>query len=230
MFSDAQHRTIENEQYKALVIDLIRTNWAAEAANLSLSMHDQVCPLRLAPTAADRAVLAGYWADECRHATMFAGLLEDLGAGPSDGEYEELRPAELLRLPVRSWVVFSLFQLFADSAGCIHLEDYSECSYLPLRRTAATILRDERRHVGLGLRALSGELERGRRDLAQELLPTWYSAALGLFGRAGHVSTKNLRMMEAGLRKSTNDELRLRYREMVDTHLHRFDLAPPSLA
>ena len=82
--------------YRALVVRLIRDNWAAEAANLSLPHHREVLPLHLAPTMEDRVRLAAYWADECRHALVFADLLAELGAAPAQSEYDAIRPGEAL--------------------------------------------------------------------------------------------------------------------------------------
>jgi 1,2-phenylacetyl-CoA epoxidase catalytic subunit len=215
-------------EYRALVVRLIRDNWAAEAANLSLEYHSQVLPLHLAPTMADRARLAAYWADECRHALLFAGLLADLGEAPSDAEYGDVRPGELLRLPIESWVELGLFQLFADTAGCVHLADYRTCSYAPLRVTAREVLADEGRHVRLGMANLRAALATpDGRHRATEVLPAWYRAALGMFGRPDRPSRRDAALVEAGLRRQLNTTLRARYRTTIDRALGRLGLVPP---
>lgn len=217
-----------DDSYRALVIRLVRDNWAAESANLSLPAHAHVLPLELAPTMTDRAALAQYWADECRHAMMFAALLDDLGAAPAPGEYDADRPVEILNLPIATWGQFGLFQLFADTAGCIHLSDYRSCTYLPLRSAAKVILRDEARHVRLGMHNLRTAIatEDGYLDVV-DALPRWYEAALELFGRIDRPSRRDAAMVDAGLRRSTNAELRRRYVGRIASSLRSLGLPVP---
>lgn len=215
--------------YRELVVRLIRDNWAAEAANLSLPQHAQACPLHLAPTVQDRAILAGYWADECRHAVIFSDLLRDLGCEPAIEDYDALRPAELLRLPIETWAEFGLFQLFADSAGVVHLGDYRDCSYLPLQAAAMQILRDEVRHVALGVKNLTSGLQLpDGRDKALSVLPVWYGAAMELFGRVDRPSRRAQALVDAGLRRSLNEDLRKTYCERVDRQLVQLGLPVPA--
>lgn len=226
--SSTERQSEMDPEYRELVIRLIRDNWAAEAANLSVPHHAQACPLHLAPTVRDRVALAAYWADECRHALLFAELLRDLGAEPSEADYEAVRPTELLRLPLTTWAEFGLFQLFADSAGVVHLSDYRECSYKPLRELSVEILRDEGRHVALGVKNLSAGLELpGGREKALEVLPAWYRAAGLFFGRPDRPSERDRRLVAAGLRRSRNEELRAVYFERIDRQLERLGLPIP---
>src|SRR5439155_17845955 len=102
---------------------------------------------------------------------------------------EHDRPGELLNLAVESWVEFGLFQLFADTAGLIHLSDYRQCAYVPLRETAREIARDEGRHCALAMDNLRAALRSPEaRARAQTVLPAWYAAGGNLFGRADHPS------------------------------------------
>ncbi len=214
--------------YRALLVGLLRDNWAAEAANLSVTHHARACPLHLAPRVADRAALAAYWADECRHASSFAALLDELGEGPSDADYDAERPTEALRLPIETWADFALFQVFSDTAGVVHLADYRTSTYLPLRRAAITILRDEVRHVRLGVTNLRTALgEPGGRERAEVLLPEWIAAGDRFFGVPGRVSARTAALLEAGLRRRPNDALRRDYRRRIRAVLADLHLPVP---
>ena len=218
-----------SEEYRDILKRIIYDNWLAEAANASLKYHDLCCPLHLAPTMEDRAVLAVYWADECRHSVMFGTMLRDFGMEPKPEAYEAERPAEMLRLPVTTWAEHGLFQLFADSAGGVHLADYSESSYLPLRITAQEIAKDEARHIALGIKniGIAMATEEGRAKTL-EVLPAWYAAGMQMFGHVDHPSRRAQAAVAMGIRKKLNAELLHEYRANIDRRLTRLGLPIPN--
>lgn len=210
------------ETYRELVVRILEHNWAAEAANASLSYHAKCCPLHLAPTMEDRAALGAYWADECRHSVMFAKLLAEFGDERKPEDYEQERPGEMLQLPVNSWLEHGLFQLFADSAGGVHLSDYWTCSYLPLRHAAKEIAKDEGRHIALGMHNIQMSIANAEgRARALELLPVWYRAAIKMFGHADQPSSRATRAIQFGIRRHDNKDLLAQFRRNVD---HRLSL------
>lgn len=220
-----------SSEQRTIVIRLIRDNWLAEAGNLSLRFHTQVCPLRLAPSVRDRAAIANYWADECRHAILFADLLRDFDAEPRDEDYDTIRPTAALNLPITSWSDFALFQIFADTAGVVHLGDYQTCSYLPLRQVASGILQDERRHMALGIANLRASLKTcGARDRIVEILPVWYRASMEFFGHSDSASKRDEQLVALGLRRSLNGELRQIYRNRLNRILRSLDLTGPGMS
>jgi 1,2-phenylacetyl-CoA epoxidase catalytic subunit len=232
--ADTEKVVVENanspmtEEYRDIVIRILHDNWLAEAANASLTYHNQCCPLELAPTMNDRAALANYWAEECGHSVIFGNLLRDLGCEPAPEDYEECRPAELLRLPVTSWIEHGFFQLFADSAGGVHLADYAECSYLPLRTAAAKIAKDEAGHIALGIRNIQKALSLpGGREKALEVLPIWYRASMQLFGRTDRPSARAEAAIRHGVRKQNNAELLRQYKTNIDRRLTHVGLPVP---
>lgn len=219
------------DDYRDLVFRIVRDNWSAEAANASLVHHAISCPLHLAPTMNDRAAMATFWAEECNHAVFFANLMRDLGHEPTPEEYDAARPAELLRIPLETWADFGLFQLFADSAGMVHLTDYESCSYLPLREVAARCRRDEAGHIALGLKNTASALSTpDGRERIHATLSVWYRSAMELFGKSDVPSPHSIAMVRHGLRRELNADLRRRYRRMVDNHLNRLNLPIPELS
>lgn len=216
--------------YRELLLGILEHNWAAEAANVSLRFHVQCCPLHLAPTMEDRAELGAYWADECRHTIMFARLLQELGRELKPEDYEQDRPGELLCLPIGSWLEHGLFQLFADSAGGVHLGDYSRCSYLPLRHAAAEIARDEARHIAQGISNIRKSIVTAAdKARAEALLPTWYAAAVRMFGHTDRPSKRAAAAIRFGIRRRDNAALLVQYRRNIDRRLSLLGLRAPAI-
>lgn len=217
------------DEYRELIIGILKDNWHAEAANASLRYHDVCCPLHLAPTMEDRAELAVYWADECRHAVIFGTMLRDYGQEPPPEAYESDRPVEVLRLPITTWMEQGLFELFADSAGGVHLADYAESSYLPLRNAALEIAKDEARHIALAMKTIRAALTMpGGREKAHEVLATWYHAAMKLFGHVDRPSRRAQRAVALGIRRQDNAALLRQYKANIDSRLTKLGLAVPS--
>jgi 1,2-phenylacetyl-CoA epoxidase catalytic subunit len=216
--------------YRELLMEVLYANFRAEAANASLKFHQESCPLHLAPTMNDRMAMAKYWAEECGHAVMFANLLRDLGEEPTPEEYDLPRPTEMLQLPVTTFAEHALFQLFADTAGMVHLTDYEDCSYFPLRELSAFIRKEEAGHIALALKNLkiTQQLPGGKEKLS-EALPAWYGSAVHLFGKKDTPSPKTLELIRLGIRKQTNVELRRDYRKRIDDYLIKSGIQVPEV-
>jgi len=171
-----------------------------------------------------RLVKAEYIAEELKHAIMFHRIAVGF---QTDFALQDVPYAHYaFHLPRESWADDALFHFFVDLNGAFHARDWRESSYVPLRKIAHTIERDELGHSEMGYFFL-GEIlgtARGRR-LVQALLPKWYAAALDMFGRSDSPNTP--KFIQWGLKAISNAEIRAAYKEYVDRKLGALGLDLP---
>jgi len=164
----------------------------------------------LAPTMEDRASVAHYLAEECRHGHIFYRLLKDLGVEVTEADFEGPRELYVFEKWLESWTEFAIFNFLADRAGRFQAEEWIDSSYLPLARVAPAVVKDETGHGDQGYRNLQKicQTEAGHAE-AQRILGEWYPVALDMFGSSA--SKRSLRYIEFGLKRRTNEEARLAF-------------------
>ena len=134
---------------------------------------------------------------------------------------EALFPTEQAKLLKAEYLAF-----FVDLNGAFHSRDWRESSYLPLRKMAATVERDELGHSEMGYHFLTEICQdRGGRALAQKLLDKWYPAALEMFGRSDSPNVP--RFIHWGLKSVGNAEIRQAYKQYVDAKIAALGLELP---
>ncbi len=213
------------DEYRALLIKMLRHE-GERAGNKSFLGFMATC-LDLAETLIPphaRLLKAEYLAEELKHAIMFhrlaVGLERDFAL--RDVPYAHYA----FHLPRESWADDAFFHFFVDLNGAFHSRDWRESSYVPLRKMAATVERDELGHSEMGyhfLREICAD--RKGHALAQALLPKWYAAALDMFGRSDSPNVP--RFIRWGLKSVGNAEIRRAYKDYVDRKIAALGLDVP---
>lgn len=214
------------EEYRALLLKMLRHEGERAGNKSFLGLMGACLDLAetLAPSEEARLLKAEYLAEELKHAIMFHRLAVGLDPGFALRDVPYAHYA--FHLPRETWADDAFFHFFVDLNGAFHARDWRASSYLPLRKMAATVERDELGHSEMGYHFLAEICaERRGRTLAQALLAKWYPAALDMFGRSD--SPNAPRFIHWGLKSVGNAEIREAYRRYVDRKLVALGLEPP---
>jgi len=227
--SRPEHRFDEGDrlpdEYRDLLLKMLRHEGERAGNKSFLGLMATCLDLGEALFPAPAKVLkAEYLAEELKHAIMFhriaVGLQHDFAL--RDVPYAHYA----FHLPRETWADDAFFHFFVDLNGAFHSRDWRESSYLPLRKMAATVERDELGHSEMGYHFLQEIVSDARgRALAQALLPKWYAAALDMFGRSDSPNTP--RFIQWGLKSVGNAEIRAAYKGYVDRKLAALGLDLP---
>ncbi len=184
--------------------------------------------MRLAPSPDDWVRYASYWAQEVEHASYWIRMLNDLGVKIDDAFMARPKPIYIfdMRDTAKTWVEWAYFSFFADRQGAYMAWDWIDSSYGPFARIAERTWREEEGHAQMGYEMLKGVCAtQGGRAVAQDKLARWYPAGLDMFGRSD--SKRQFEYIRWGLRRRTNEEMRLAFRHEVDAVLGSVGLQPP---
>jgi ring-1,2-phenylacetyl-CoA epoxidase subunit PaaA len=214
------------EEYKTLLLKMLRHE-GERAGNRSFLGFMATCAElaeTLYPDAGCRLLKAEYLAEELKHAIMFHRLA--VGLDPSFALSDVPYAHYAFHLPREHWADDAFFHFLVDLNGAFHSRDWRESSYLPLRKMAATVERDEVGHSEMGYHFLARICADGSgRALCRRLLDKWYPAALDMFGRSD--SPNAPRFIRWGLKSVGNAEIRRAYKAYVDAKLRALGLEPP---
>ena len=181
-----------------------------------------------APTAEDQMMLAKTAAEEIDHHRKFVKVLAEVNVDVSDllKHRSQERMLEIFRQPLETWADMGCFGVFIDRVGGYHLEDFSECSYLPVARIIPQILKEEKQHIAHGLRILDSlcQTDEGKASV-QKSLDRMYPRCLDMFGVTG--SKRSEQFVEWGIKKRTNEQGRKQYRDEVVKIIEQFGLKEP---
>jgi|TARA_B100000315_G_scaffold233171_1_gene246092 ring-1,2-phenylacetyl-CoA epoxidase subunit PaaA len=202
------------EEYKDLLIRVLLVQVDSELGGPDLYLDSWV---RNAPTLKDQLLLVKTAHEEIDHHRRFARILEQLGVDTwhITKRRRAERILETFRNPLETWAEMGAFGCLIDRVGQFHLEDFTNCSYLPVAGIVPSILEEERMHIAHGERIL--------RDLcatpegmaeAQAAVNKMYPSSLDMFGRSD--SHRSDRYREWGIKGRSNAESRQAYRETVD--------------
>ncbi len=113
--------------------------------------------LPTAPTKLDQLIVARTAAEEMDHFRKMARLAGDIGV---DVSYTLSRPnqeryVEAFRGEIKTWEDYAVFGFLVDRVGRFQLEEFLDCTYLPLARVVEDpdIIREEEGHVDFGTNA-----------------------------------------------------------------------------
>lgn len=120
-----------------------------------------------------------------------------------------------------------MFGFLIDRVGRYQLEEFFECSYLPLQRILPEILKEEIGHIGFGTNQTAELASKNdeARQRVQRSLDFWYIKALDMFGRTD--SDRSNRYCYWGLKRRSNSQARGEFKKEVDPIIQQMGLMVP---
>lgn len=182
-----------------------------------------------APSKVDQLVVARTAAEEVDHFRKMALVAGEIGVdvSPVLSVPNQKRYLEAFRGIIKTWEDFAVFGFLIDRVGRYQLEEFLDCSYLPLQRILPEVIKEEMGHIGFGtnqtgeLSAKGGETK----ERVQRCVDFWYIKALDMFGRSD--SKRAERYRSWGLKRRSNKQAREEYIKEVDPIIESFGLRIP---
>jgi ring-1,2-phenylacetyl-CoA epoxidase subunit PaaA len=185
--------------------------------------------LPTAPSKINQLIVARTAAEEMDHYRKIARLAGEIGVDTSFllSIPNQKRYLEAFRGEITTWEDFAVFGFLIDRVGRFQLEEFLDCSYLPLQRVLPEILKEEMGHVGFGTNQTAEMAAHGSetKDRVQKSLDFWYIKALDMFGRSD--SERSNRYCHWGLKKRSNTQARWEFKKEVDPLILNIGLSVP---
>ena len=184
-----------------------------------------------APTKLDQLIVARTAAEEMDHYRKMARLAGDMGV---DVSYVLSRPnqeryVEAFRGKITTWEDFAVFGFLIDRVCRFQLEEFVDCTYLPLARVVEDpdIIQEEIGHVDFGTNLAAEFAAKGGeyKERIQRAVNYWYVKGLDMFGNS--VSRRSERYMYWGLKRRANAVARQQYRDEIDALIVKMGLQIP---
>ena len=182
-----------------------------------------------APSKLDQLIVAKTAAEEVDHYRKIALVAGNTGVDVSFvlTEPNKERYLDAFRGIINTWEDFAVFGFLIDRVGRYQLEEFFNCTYVPLTTVLPVIIKEEMGHVGYG-ESKTAELARKgdeSKEKIQRSLNYWYPKALDMFGRSE--STRDQRYIHWGLKRRTNAQARQEYIEEVNPIIEKMRLEVP---
>lgn len=214
-----------DKEYQDLLVKVLTIQADSELGGPHLYVESWILN---APTAEDQMMLAKTAAEEIDHHRKFVKVLAELNVDVSGliRRRRQERMLEIFRDPLETWADMGCFGTFIDRVGGYHLEDFSECSYLPVSRIIPQILKEEKQHIAHGIRILDSlcQTPEGKAQV-QKSLDRMYPRCLDMFGVTG--SKRSEQYLHWGIKKRTNQQSRTQYREEAKKIIDQLGLKEP---
>jgi ring-1,2-phenylacetyl-CoA epoxidase subunit PaaA len=174
--------------------------------------------LPAAPTKLDQLIVARTAAEEIDHFRKVARVAGDMGVDVSFvlSQPNEKRFVDSFRGLITSWEDNAVFGFLIDRVGRYQLEEFYDCSYLPLERILPDIVTEELGHIEYGYNKTRELLSKGdeQKLRLQSVIDYWYVKALDMFGHSGSKRAERYRYW--GLKRRTNEQAREDYIKEVN--------------
>lgn len=184
------------------------------------------------PNADEQWKVARTAAEEIDHFRKMNQLLNELGFDASDRLFiaKSDRYVDAFRSSMPTWADFAVFGFLIDRVGQYQLDEFEDCSYLPLARQLppydSQIIDEERGHINYGtLKVMELCKTPEGKAQVQEALNRWYVAGLDMFGKSD--SRRAERYQEWGLKQRSNREARDQYIAEVNPLIQKLGLEVP---
>lgn len=182
-----------------------------------------------APTKLDQLVVARTAAEELDHYRKMARLAGDVG---EDVSYvlswpNQKRYVEAFRGKITTWEDFAVFGFLIDRVGSYQLEEFEDCSYVPLAEILPTMKQEEVGHIDYGTNLTREMATKGdeSKERVQKSIDYWYVKGLDMFGR--DESKRSERFRYWGLKRRTNRQQRAEYTAEVNALIEDMGLEIP---
>ena len=214
------------EEYQQLLGRVLTIQADCEIGGPHLYVKDM---LLTAPTKVNQLLVARTAAEEMDHYRKIAGLAGEIGVDTSFllSIPNQKRYLEAFRGLISSWEDFAVFGFLIDRVGRFQLEEFLDCSYLPLQRILPEILKEEMGHVGFGTNQTADMALKGgeQKEKIQRSIDFWYVKALDMFGRSD--SERSNRYCHWGLKRRSNTQARREFQQEVEPLIQQMGLVVP---
>jgi ring-1,2-phenylacetyl-CoA epoxidase subunit PaaA len=210
-------------EYRELLGRVLTIQADCEIGGPHLYVQDM---LMKAPSKVNQLVVARTAAEEMDHYRKIARLAGEIGVDTSFllSIPNQKRYLEAFRGMIDTWEDFSVFGFLIDRVGRFQLEEFLDCSYLPLQRVLPEILKEEMGHIGFGTNQ-TAELAAQGEERVQQSVNFWYVKALDMFGRSD--SERSNRYCHWGLKRRSNTQARWEFKKEVDPLIINMGLSVP---
>ena len=185
--------------------------------------------LPTAPTKVDQLVVARTAAEEIDHYRKMARIAGDIGVDVSFvlSTPNQKRYVEAFRGKITTWEDYAVFGALIDRIGRYQLEEFIDCTYLPLERVLPEIMTEEGGHIDFGVNKTAelASKDEETKQKVQKSVDYWYVKALDMFGRTG--SKRSERYIHWGLKRRSNEAARKQYIEEVKPIIEGWGLKVP---
>ncbi|HVR16613.1 MAG TPA: Phenylacetic acid catabolic protein [Candidatus Limnocylindrales bacterium] len=213
-------------EYKELLERVLTIQADCEIGGPHLYVKDI---LPTAPSQVNQLIVARTAAEEMDHYRKIAKLAGDIGTDTSFllSIPNQKRSLEAFRGVIKTWEDFAVFGFLIDRVGRYQLEEFLDCSYLPLQRILPEILKEEIGHIGFGTNQTAELAAKGdeERERAQRSVDFWYIKALDMFGRSD--SERSNRFCHWGLKRRSNSQARWEFIKEVGPIIQGMGLTVP---
>ena len=214
------------EEYQQLLGRLLTIQADCEIGGPHLYVKDM---LLTAPTKVNQLIVARTAAEEMGHYRKIAVLAGEIGMDTSFllSIPNQKRYLEAFRGLISSWEDFAVFGFLIDRVGRFQLEEFLDCSYLPLNRILPEILKEEMGHVGFGTNQTGDMALKGgeQKEKIQRSIDFWYVKALDMFGRSD--SERSNRYCHWSLKRRSNTQARREFQQEVEPLIQQMGLVVP---
>jgi ring-1,2-phenylacetyl-CoA epoxidase subunit PaaA len=214
------------EEYQQLLGRVLTIQADCEIGGPHLYVKDM---LLTAPTKVNQLIVARTAAEEMDHYRKIAVLAGEIGVDTSFllSIPNQKRYLEAFRGLISSWEDFAVFGFLIDRVGRFQLEEFLDCSYLPLQRILPEILKEEMGHVGFGTNQTADMALKGgeQKEKIQRSIDFWYVKALDMFGRSD--SERSNRYCHWGLKRRSNTQARREFQQEVEPLIQQIGLVVP---
>ena len=213
-------------EYKELLERVLTIQADCEIGGPHLYVKDI---LPTAPSQVNQLIVARTAAEEMDHYRKIAKLAGDIGTDTSFllSIPNQKRSLEAFRGIIKTWEDFAVFGFLIDRVGRYQLEEFLDCSYLPLQRILPEILKEEIGHIGFGTNQTAELAAKGdeERERLQRSVDFWYIKALDMFGRSD--SERSNRFCHWGLKRRSNSQARWEFIKEVGPIIQGMGLTVP---
>jgi ring-1,2-phenylacetyl-CoA epoxidase subunit PaaA len=213
-------------EYKELLERVLTIQADCEIGGPDLYVKDI---LPTAPSQVNQLIVARTAAEEMDHYRKIAKLAGDIGTDTSFllSIPNQKRSLEAFRGVIKTWEDFAVFGFLIDRVGRYQLEEFLDCSYLPLQRILPEILKEEVGHIGFGTNQTAELAAKGdeERERVQRSVDFWYIKALDMFGRSD--SERSNRFCHWGLKRRSNSQARWEFIKEVGPMIQGMGLTVP---
>jgi len=184
-----------------------------------------------APTRLDQLIVARTAAEEMDHYRKMARVAGDIGTDVSYvlSRSNQDRYVEAFRGTIKTWEDFAVFGFLIDRVGRFQLEEFIDCTYVPLARVVEDpdVIREEEGHIDFGTNMSAEWAAKGgeHKERIQKAVDYWYVKGLNMFGNSK--SYRSERYRQWGLKRRPNAVARQQYKEEVDGLLNKMGLTIP---